>query len=141
MKTVQHFTSKRGTAVVTVYEDQDQSPYVTVTIPRLCWVDWPIRYYDGTISYDAPYRVPKYARSMVAKAYEWIDQNYPTMYSLYPTTNLVDKSRYFITCNRADMQPYQSDSAIADDFWGALNIIARHALKHRFTSIVIRNCP
>lgn len=138
MKSVKHLTSKRGNAVVTVYEGEDQYPYVTVTVPRLCWVDWPIRYYDGSITYDAPYKVPKYARGMVAKAYQWIEENYPTTYTLCPTTNLEDKSRWFITCNRADMHPYQCDSAIADDFWAALGIISKHATKHNFTSIVIR---
>jgi len=40
---------------------------VAVTVTSLSWVDWPIMYDDGTVTYDAPHRVPLAWRDKVKR--------------------------------------------------------------------------
>jgi hypothetical protein len=43
---------------------------VVVELPGGLTTTWPVRYDDGSIAYDEPWLVPKYARSAIAKAFD-----------------------------------------------------------------------
>lgn len=62
----------------------------------------------------------------------------PTIYTISPTNNLPDKTRYFVTCDKRDMQPYLCDSIIRDTLKDALWHAIRNAAQYGDTSIIIR---
>lgn len=50
------------------------------------------------------------------------------LFLIEPTTNLPDKSQFFVTCSGWDMQPYQCNSVIAKDILEAEIMVLKSIL-------------